>query len=127
MREIRFRAWDPIKKKMHYAEGDKFVIQFGGKIGRFNGIHYNTEEWELMQFTGIKDRNGKNIYESDIIRVDDNYDKFGFAAAAKCEVIFDKGKFMMYDKESGGKWYFEDNETNYIEVIGTIHKTPELL
>ena len=61
-----------------------------------------------------------------IIVVCFNYDKFGWAAAMRGSVIFDKGKFMVSDK-SGGRFFFEDNEMSYVEVIGNIYSNPELL
>lgn len=59
MREIKFRAWD--------GEGmrDVFSVQaFSGEVLYAGGI----KDWKLMQYTGLKDKNGVEIYEGDIIR-----------------------------------------------------------
>ena len=76
MREIKFRAWDKKRNVIISAE-ELAGISFRGLHG-FVGITYftgddcgdvlNKNECELMAFTGLHDRNGKEIYESDIVK-----------------------------------------------------------
>jgi uncharacterized phage protein (TIGR01671 family) len=72
MREIKFRAWDKDSKRMRYAEDligpGGWVIQFHG-VPLEIGIHgvFEPENVELMQYTGLEDKNGKEIYEGDIV------------------------------------------------------------
>ena len=62
-REIKFRVWDKEKSEMFFVE-DIYWAEVDESITNING--WNNEN-PLMQFTGLKDKNGKEIYEGDIV------------------------------------------------------------
>ena len=81
----------------------------------------------LMQCTGLKDKNGKLIYEGDIIQIPDDYDTYGMFAGEKREIYFNEGGFRLkpkWDKNSRGNWL---EDTKDFEVIGNIYENKELL
>lgn len=126
MREIKFRAWDKEKKAIWtpirsinfaygYLELSKLAEPESDK---------DFDEIELMQFTGLKDKNGREIYEGDIISFTDLSVPF-----KRASVYFENGCFYADDKHPQGNialWYLVDNNRD-VEVIGNIYENPELL
>ena len=87
----------------------------------------NEENNILMQCTGLKDKNGKLIYEGDIIQIPDDYNTYGIFAGVKRVVYFNGGGFRLKpkrDKISRGKWL---ENTEDFEVIGNIYHDSHLL
>lgn len=70
MREIKFRAWDAEKKKMT----DEFIIKKDGSLRIWDSSGWGDNQYtqnlgsRLMQYTGLKDKDGKEIYEGDLIK-----------------------------------------------------------
>lgn len=73
-RQLKFRAWDKLQKKMILPPvfSDLIVIQLGRVVGLFNEKTYDTatDEFEIMQWTETLDNEGNEIYEGDIIKSD---------------------------------------------------------
>jgi uncharacterized phage protein (TIGR01671 family) len=113
-REIKFRAWDNKFKCMRGLKiTDLFSIRSDGEVNT-----NNNDEMILMQFTGLKDKNGKEIYEGDIVLVENKGD---------VEIIFDYGAFGFYYDGGFDFLSSEYDEENEMEVIGNIYESPELL
>lgn len=130
-RQIKFRAWDG--KEMWY-QGDKDTcLVFFGQKGRIPFGIYNDAESrrlmtgdrnaifnapaEILQFTGLKDKNGKEIYEGDIC--EGHSDGVGVITWTD----FDGGYDYVFDDEANvGIW-----EVKGIKIIGNIYENPELL
>ena len=113
-REIKFRAWDGSEMLTMPLDG------FYG-LSRFFGFISATSD--VMQFTGLQDKNGVDIYESDIlIAPNPHYQPHnGSSFASVGAVSFENGLW-----DSQGVWigYWQPHE---IEVLGNIHENPELL
>ncbi|MCO4645803.1 hypothetical protein Si021_00977 [Streptococcus infantarius subsp. infantarius] len=129
MRIPKFRAWVKDEKRM-LPVGDLDLDYKLTYLDEGNGYRYERDfdEIELMQFTGIKDKNGKEIYDGDIVKFSDcdddvyvtpvvwdkNYACFGVSFSGKYPISFD---------------YLEEfyTELKDIEVVGNIYENPELL
>lgn len=121
MREIKFRAWDKETKKMCYLSNPHWSLSFGynGKAEVYNlqnGSGGN--EYELMQFTGLKDKNGKEIYEGDILKESAAREYMG-------SVIFEDGVFEISGILTALRQHTIDHYG--FEIIGNIYENPDLL
>ena len=121
MREIKFRGIGNARGVDYFGKfiyGD--LIHIGGEAFIQNDdkapdvIAIRVDPKTVGQFTGLNDKNGKEIYEGDIVRGP------GFGAVS---VYFDGGRFCLYFL---GDEYWNEY-ADKIEVIGNIHENPELL
>lgn len=113
MREIKFRAWDKVNKVME-DEQTALAIQFNGQIIGKNFEHSN-DTFEIMQYTGLKDKNGKEIFEGDII---EHY-YHGLS-----EVFYQNGGYKINGKLSVVGFGSLSRATR---IIGNIYENPELI
>ena len=105
-----------------------WIICGASANGGWFALHnkYAVKAETVGQFTGLTDKNGKKIFEGDVIKIPDDYDEYGHNAGEIYEVYFFFGGFRLKPKYSKARGYWlEDDET--VEVIGNIHDNPELL
>jgi len=151
MRELKFRAWiyknsgeTSITQRMVYSQGD------------LEAFFEQAEMWvdtPIMQFTGLHDKNGKEIYEGDVVNfaqkktfceceaeLEYNTGSFcpgcgkkleskDFITVAKIEFYKGSFAFSYYDEDLKFSWstYIAENYIKWVEVIGNIYEDSHLL
>lgn len=137
-REIKFRAWDTDAKQMLLADRHRWYSEHGSIIHEIvdvpapNGC-YDTKvrrlfNGEIMQFTGLSDKSGVEIYEGDIVQTDSE------DGVVTGRITFD----MNYEDDESFWWSgfclkvievtdYTDDEPIELIVIGNIYSNPELL
>lgn len=113
-REIKFRAWHELNEGMVYPYIRTFtdILTSGDILKRFDNV---------MQFTGLKDKNEKEIYEGDIVSIYDPYTKSQLITP----VIWDDNNCRFAMKNTFMDFDFLVNDE--LEVIGNIYENPDLL
>ena len=114
MRTIKFRAWTELVNA-ETGEPHMAMIDHDGLLNWSVEDLLDPENGRniLMQFTGLLDKNGKEIYEGDVIK----------EKHCTSYVIFEEGRFQLH--QNSGNYVVQN--TQYYEIIGNIYENPELL
>ena len=120
MRSLKFRAWVSYGEKLkepNYSRDYDSLDRF------FEDHDENDTDQCIEQYTGLKDKNGKEIYEGDILTAFGNYYKVVFESERSGFVA----KRVDAPKDDFFAGYFGRYLVKHCEVIGKIHENPELL
>ncbi|MDG8102266.1 YopX family protein [Streptococcus pneumoniae] len=156
----KFRVWVKIGKRMVFSD-DILAIDYENKeivtqqVYFENGLPddrdiycYDFDEIELMQSTGLFDRNGKEIFEGDILKFNDEWNEYchegyvdgsvegvNYVEVVRSEICFEFGKtkypdsslfILMEDEQLNFKDFIKSEDFEF-EIIGNIYENPELL
>lgn len=128
-REIKFRVWHKDHKKMEYPDiklkddSDSWDGVYGSVCEIVNSYFRNAADRIWLQYTGLKDKNGVDIYEEDILLCKSFYSAKSLNKKIyKAIVVYNPGIFIPKALEETIILNFDD-----CEIIGNIHETPELL
>lgn len=129
-REIKFRAWD--KDAKQWVDD---VLLTCNKYAFIFQNHYKCEfvgedrDIELSQYIGLKDKNGKEIYEGDIIKSHGSHPLevywMGLAWGVRWKDLCNDEESIICD--DGGDMEMDENGLKHMEVIGNIYENQELL
>lgn len=126
MREIKFRAWVKEKKAIfevilidYVSKKVTYLLERVGHLLSIRDAKFNNVE--LMQYTGLKDKNNKEIYEGDIL-----FESFG---ERYYKVVFENGRFRGEFKGDFDEYSFDliDIIVQGCKIVGNIYENPELM
>ena len=118
MRALEFRAW--WKDKKRFLDGDEWYMTCSGaKHLHYAIMPYSDDDFIVEQYTGLKDKNGKKIYEGDIVR-------YAIRPSRTTVVEWCSGEEEYYPCCTTSGFSLPYSEDGY-EVIGNVHKNQELL
>lgn len=127
-REIKFRCWDKRDKRMKQIDGvfsQGYATFSEDNYSRDRGVFKGSKnEITLMQFTGLRDKNEREIYEGDIVKI--------HPTLKTCIVRWDN-EFALFklvqsiDENKIVKFRLYTKRPEYYEVIGNIYENPSLL
>ncbi|MCG0772121.1 hypothetical protein IMAU10062_01258 [Lactiplantibacillus plantarum] len=130
---IKFRAWDKVQNKMLLPDNIEFIhgqaywaeastdgqdeCSNDGKVDGIGAL------FELEQFTGLTDVNGKDIYEGDIVK-----SNYKYAQPKVSQIIIEDGNsYILGEDLATGNEMLVSEHVGEIEVIGNVHENAELL
>ena len=124
---FKFRAWDYDEKRMH----DVLVIDWVNRLVDFGNIEKPFRRVELMQSTGLKDKNGVEIYEGDVVNVTQYFGGHSFGQLPHVVRVSEYNNNLMLILQSKQRFIPEVSlnfsRSEDYEIIGNVHESPELM
>jgi len=116
MREIKFRAWHKEKKIMGEVLGidilHKEIFFSNEDVDCYE--HTDFKDIELMEYTGLKDKNEKEIYEGDIVKIDSKLFTVSY--------MEEKASYMLDEIDSFMSDYLSNYNISKLEIVGNIYE-----
>ncbi|HHX13230.1 MAG TPA: hypothetical protein GX731_10440 [Clostridiales bacterium] len=142
MREIKFRVWDKNERVMYPPEFVTSIDLYEGFIelgeetyGEYTELLWDKvlqlDECEMLQYTGINDENGTEIYEGDVLRWSSE-DNDGSMLVSNEQVIYNDGRFVMLNEKGQIVDLLKDaikynKSYEKVELVGNAYENKELL
>ena len=134
MRELKFRAWDKVYSRYFEDSGFPRIEELSIRLDGTPMIMANTlsedgvpasKRFEIEQWTGIHDGNGKKIFEGDIVKWHTEDPDRIFVVSMG--FVYDDDGFTWPCWMVPAKYEYSECYGHYSEIIGNVHETPELL
>lgn len=136
MRTIKFRAFDKLAKQIFEVKEIDFTaiernvygfITYKSILGGvYESLSFKSfDDVELMQYTGINDCNGREIFEGDIVKLDEDFAKAQGYSSTISEVIWDEDGALFDTPKI--QYALSQHNSKYFTVIGNIYENPQLI